>query len=84
MSTQRPDQLAAFVTHARLPYPLLSDQDSRLAAGLLLPTFRTAGVDRFKRLTLLLDPDAIIRAVQFPISDPAGSVDEMLALVRSQ
>ncbi|MFF4123045.1 transcriptional regulator, HxlR family [Microbispora rosea] len=84
VSTQRPDQLAAFVAHARLPYPLLSDQDSRLAAGLLLPTFRTAGVDRFKRLTLLADPDGIIRAVQFPINDPAGSVDEMLALVRGR
>ncbi|WP_203880791.1 winged helix-turn-helix transcriptional regulator [Planotetraspora kaengkrachanensis] len=82
VSTQRPDQLAAFAEHARLPFPLLSDQDSKLAAGLLLPTFRAAGVDRFKRLTLLVDPDAIIRAVQFPISDPAGSVDEMLALVR--
>lgn len=84
VSTQRPDELAAFVTHARLPYPLLSDQDNKLAAGLLLPTFRAAGVDRFKRLTLLVDPDAIIRAVQFPISDPAGSVDEMLTLVRAQ
>jgi DNA-binding HxlR family transcriptional regulator/peroxiredoxin len=84
VSTQRPDQLAAFVAHARLPYPLLSDQDNKLAAGLLLPTFRVAGVDRLKRLTLLVDPDAVIRAVQFPISDPAGSVDEMLALVRSR
>ncbi|MEV1169956.1 winged helix-turn-helix transcriptional regulator [Nonomuraea sp. NPDC049784] len=84
VSTQRPDQLAAFVTHARLPYPLLSDQDSKLAAGLLLPTFRAAGVDRFKRLTLLVDPDAIIRAAQFPIKDPAGSVEEMLTLVRGQ
>ncbi len=84
ISTQRPDQLAAFATHARLPYPLLSDQDSKLAAALLLPTFRVAGVDRFKRLTLLVDPNAIIRAVQFPISDPAGSVDEMLTLVRDQ
>jgi len=82
VSTQRPDQLATFAKYARLPYPLLSDQDGKLAAGLLLPTFRAAGVDRLKRLTLLVDPDAIIRAVQFPISDPAGSVDEMLALVR--
>ncbi|RBQ15110.1 HxlR family transcriptional regulator [Spongiactinospora rosea] len=84
VSTQRPDQLAAFAEYAKLPYPLLSDQDSRLAAGLLLPTFRVAGADRFKRLSLLVDPDAIIRAVQFPISDPAGSVDEMLALVHSR
>lgn len=46
VSTQRPDQLRAFAAHARLPYPLLSDQDGRLAAGLLLPTFRAGGVDR--------------------------------------
>lgn len=78
ISTQRPDQLAAFAYHARLPYPLLSDQNAKLAAGLLLPTFRAAGVDRLKRLTLLADPHATIRAVQFPITDPAGSVEELL------
>jgi DNA-binding HxlR family transcriptional regulator len=82
VSTQRPDQLAAFVAHARLPFPLLSDQDGRLAAGLLLPTFRAGGVERFKRLSLLVDPGAVIRSVQFPISDPAGSVAEMLHQLR--
>jgi DNA-binding HxlR family transcriptional regulator/peroxiredoxin len=82
VSTQRPDQLDAFADHARLPFPLLSDQDGKLAAGLRLPTFRAAGVDRFKRLTLLVDPAATIRAVQFPILDPAGSVAEMLHQVR--
>ncbi|NES13148.1 MULTISPECIES: winged helix-turn-helix transcriptional regulator [Micromonospora] len=82
VSTQRPDQLRAFAAHARLPYPLLSDQDGRLAAGLLLPTFRAGGVDRLKRLTLLVDPRAVVRAVQFPVTDPAGSVDEMLDEVR--
>ncbi|RZU75358.1 HxlR family transcriptional regulator [Micromonospora kangleipakensis] len=84
VSTQRPDQLRAFAEHARLPFPLLSDQDGRLAAGLLLPTFRAGGVDRFKRLSLLLDLDAVVRAVQFPVTDPAGSVDEMLDLVGRQ
>ncbi|MEH0829313.1 MULTISPECIES: winged helix-turn-helix transcriptional regulator [unclassified Micromonospora] len=82
VSTQRPDQLRAFAEYARLPYPLLSDQDGRLAAGLLLPTFRAGGMDRFKRLTLLVDPDAVVRAVQFPVTDPAGSVTEMVELVR--
>jgi DNA-binding HxlR family transcriptional regulator/peroxiredoxin len=82
ISTQRPDQLDAFAAHARLPFPLLSDQDGKLAAGLRLPTFRAAGVDRFKRLTLLADPAATIRAVQYPITDPAASVTEMLDEVR--
>ena len=84
VSTQRPDQLAAFAAHAELPFPLLSDADGRLAAALLLPTFRAAGADRLKRATLLLDPAATVRAVQFPITDPAGSVDEMLRLVRDR
>jgi DNA-binding HxlR family transcriptional regulator/peroxiredoxin len=83
VSMQRPDQLTAFAAHAQLPYPLLSDQDSALAAGLLLPTFRAGGGDHFKRLSLLADPDAVIRAVQFPINDPAGSVAEMLTLLRA-
>lgn len=84
ISTQRPDQLAAFADHAKLPFPLLSDQDDKLAAGLLLPTFRAAGVDRLKRQSLLIDPDGAIRAVQFPITDPADSVAEMLQLVQGR
>lgn len=84
VSTQRPDQLADFVAYAQLPFPLLSDQDGRLAAGLLLPTFRAGGVERFKRLTLLVDSRAVVRAVQFPVTDPAGSVDEMLDLLRDR
>ncbi|MGW4943929.1 winged helix-turn-helix transcriptional regulator [Actinoplanes sp. NPDC004185] len=84
ISTQRPDQLEAFATHAKLPFPLLSDQDVKLAASLRLPTFRAAGVDRFKRLTLLADPTATIRTVQFPITDPAASVTEMLSEARAR
>ncbi|KAB1941983.1 redoxin domain-containing protein [Micromonospora sp. ALFpr18c] len=82
ISTQRPDQLAAFTAYAGLPFPLLSDQDGRFGAGLLLPVFRAGGLTRFKRMTLLVDPGSVVRSVQFPVTDPAGSVDEMLALVR--
>ena len=84
VSTQRPDQLEAFAAHAKLPFQLLSDTDGKLAAGLRLPTFRAAGVDRLKRLTLLADPAATIREVQFPITDPAASVTEMLTATRAR
>lgn len=83
VSTQRPDQLAAFATHAALSYSLLSDADSQLAAALRLPTFRVAGLDRLKRTTLIVDAERTIRAVQFPVTDPAGSVDEALTALRS-
>ncbi|MFI6156826.1 winged helix-turn-helix transcriptional regulator [Kitasatospora sp. NPDC051170] len=83
VSTQRPDQLGAFAEHARLPFPLLSDAALELAAALRLPTFRASGVDRLKRLTLILDAGRTIRGVLYPIPDPAGSVDDALALLDS-
>jgi peroxiredoxin len=74
--------LVGAVTGVRLPFPLLSDQDSRLAGALRLPIFRAAGQHRLKRLTLIVDPDRRVRAVQFPIKDPAASVDEALREVQ--
>jgi DNA-binding HxlR family transcriptional regulator/peroxiredoxin len=81
VSTQRPDQLAAFAEHAALPFPLLSDTELDLAASLRLPTFRAAGFDRLKRLTLVVDAGRVVRGVLFPVTDPAGSVDDAFALV---
>lgn len=83
VSTQRPDQLAAFAEHAGLPFALLSDTDLTMATALRLPTFRAAGVDRLKRLTLVVDRAREVRAVLFPVTDPAGSVDDALAVVSS-
>jgi DNA-binding HxlR family transcriptional regulator/peroxiredoxin len=79
VSTQRPDQLAAFADHHDLPFPLLSDADFRLTTALRLPVFRVAGSDRLKRLTLIVDRSWAIRSVLYPISDPAGSVRDALA-----
>jgi peroxiredoxin len=84
VSTQRPEDQEAFATRQRLPFPLLSDQELRLAAGLRLPTFRAAGSDWLKRGTLLVGSDREIRGVLYPIPDPAGSVDDALALLDRQ
>lgn len=84
VSMQRPDQQAMFAAHARLPFCLLSDQDGRLAAALRLPMFRAAGTDRLKRQSFLIDPGGVIRDVQFPITDPADSVEGMHAALASR
>ena len=84
VSTQRPEDQEAFATRQRLPFPLLSDQELRLAAGLRLPTCRTAGSDWLKRGTLLVGSDREIRGVLYPVPDPAGSVDDALALLDRQ
>lgn len=83
ISSQRTDQQAAFAEHARLPFTLLSDVDLRVGTALRLPAFRVAGTDRYKRQTLLLDRAGTVRHVQMPITDPAGSVTEMLRAVRA-
>ncbi|WP_446666427.1 winged helix-turn-helix transcriptional regulator [Flexivirga sp. B27] len=79
VSTQRADQQKAFADAEKLPFTLLSDPDGRVAAALRLPMFRVAGAERYKRQSLLVDPGGVVRFVQAPIIDPAGSVDEMLS-----
>jgi DNA-binding HxlR family transcriptional regulator/peroxiredoxin len=81
VSTQPPEEQAAFAAKARIPYRLLSDQDLQLAAALRLPTFRAGGRDHLKRLTLIVAADREIRHVLYPIRDPAASVEEVLGLL---
>ncbi|HEY7146449.1 MAG TPA: winged helix-turn-helix transcriptional regulator [Streptosporangiaceae bacterium] len=83
VSTQRPDELSAFAGHARIGFPLLSDTGLTLAMSLRLPTFRAGGTDRLKRLTLVAGRDRAIRGVLYPVADPAGSVDDALALIEA-
>lgn len=82
VSTQRPDELAAFAAFARLPYQLASDGDTLLAARLRLPLFRASGQERYKRQSLLISPGGSIAHTQMPITDPAGSVIDMLETVQ--
>jgi peroxiredoxin len=84
VSTQRPDELHAFAEHAAIGFPLLSDASLELTAALRLPTFRAAGTDRLKRLTLLVDARDVVRGVLYPITDPAASVTDALALIDAQ
>ena len=82
LSMATPRQVKPWARRLQLTYPLLSDVDAELVTALRLPTFHAAGHDHLKRLTLVIDPERVIRAVQFPITDPAGSVREALAAVR--
>jgi peroxiredoxin len=81
VSTQRPEEQAAFAAKARIPYPLLSDQELQLAAAPRLPTFLVAARDNLKRLTLIVGRDRQIRHVLYPIADPVASVEQALALL---
>jgi DNA-binding HxlR family transcriptional regulator/peroxiredoxin len=81
VSTQRSEDQAAFAAKVRISHLLLSDQELQLAAALRLPTFRAAGRDHLKRLTLIVRADREIRHVLYPIADPVTSVDQALAVL---
>ncbi|WP_405145181.1 winged helix-turn-helix transcriptional regulator [Sphaerisporangium sp. NBC_01403] len=76
VSTQRPDEQAAFATAEGITFPLLSDMDLRMAAALRLPTFRAGQALRLKRLILVVDPARVIRHVIYPVLDIPAAVAE--------
>ncbi|MEU4233059.1 winged helix-turn-helix transcriptional regulator [Nonomuraea sp. NPDC026600] len=78
VSTQRPDEQAAFAAAEDIPFPLLSDMDLRLAAALRLPTFRAGQALRLKRLILVVDRLRVIRHVIFPVLDIPAAITEAL------
>jgi DNA-binding HxlR family transcriptional regulator/peroxiredoxin len=82
VSTQRPDEQAAFAAAEAVPYPLLSDVDLHLVAALRLPTFRAAQQLRLKRLILVVDAGRVVRHVRYPVLDIPAAVAEALELAR--
>ncbi|WP_248964300.1 redoxin domain-containing protein [Sphaerisporangium perillae] len=76
VSTQRPDEQAAFAAAEGITFPLLSDMDLRFAAALRLPTFRAGQGVRLKRLILVVDPARMIRHVIYPVIDIPAAVGE--------
>ena len=69
--------------HARLhlPFHLLSDEDLALKSSLRLPTFSAAGMELYRRLTLVAQ-DRKIEKVFYPVFPPDRSADEVLEWLR--
>jgi peroxiredoxin len=64
-----------------LPFPMLSDPGLQLAAALGLPTFQTAGLELYQRLTLVVQ-DGRVEHVFYPVFPPDGHAAEVLAWLR--
>lgn len=64
-----------------LPFQLLSDSGLTLKRVLRLPTFTVAGMELFKRLTLV-SVDGRIEKVFYPVFPPDRNADDVLAWLR--
>ena len=78
LSTQSTAYQREAAERLHLPFPLLSDEDTRLAAApLRLPTFEAGGT-RYKRLTLVI-ADGRVEHVFYPAFPPDTHASEVLA-----
>ena len=78
LSTQSTADQAEAAERLHLPFPLLSDEDTLLAAApLRLPTFEAGGT-RYRRLTLVI-ADGRIEHVFYPVFPPDTHASEVLA-----
>lgn len=61
-----------------LPFELLSDGSLSLKSALSLPTFSVAGMELYKRLTLIAKDGRIVK-VFYPVFPPDKNIDEVLS-----
>jgi len=66
-----------------LPFELLSDTDFLLKQKLSLPTFSVEGIERYKRLTLIIQ-DNVIKKVFYPVFPPDKNAEDVLNWFENQ
>jgi peroxiredoxin len=82
VSTQPTDYQREAVERLRLPFPLLSDVDLRLAVALRFPTFEAGGQAALKRLTLVVR-DRPVEKVFYPVFAADGHAEEVLDWIQA-
>ncbi len=80
VSGQSLDEQYTFADRNRLPFALASDAAGQLSEALRLPTFKAGDQMFLKRLTLIVETDAIIRAV-YPVHPPDRDAEHSLGLM---
>ena len=82
LSTQDTAYQREAVERLHLPFPVLSDQNLKLARAIKLPTFTTSGMTLLKRMALIID-DGVITKVFYPVFPPDKNAEEVVAWLRS-
>jgi peroxiredoxin len=83
LSAQSADEQAEFASREHIPFPLLSDPELELAAAVRLPTFEVEGMALYRRLTLIAEGEAIVKAF-YPVFPPNRDAASVLAWLRAR
>ena len=81
LSTQSTDYQREARDRLHLPFQLLSDSGLRLKQLLRLPTFVAAGMELYRRVTLIAEGGRI-RKVFYPVFPPDRNADDVVAWLR--
>ncbi|MEM7114314.1 MAG: peroxiredoxin [Chloroflexota bacterium] len=82
LSVQDTDYQNEAKSRLHLPFQLLSDETMQLKATLSLPTMVVAGMELYKRLTMIVENGCIVK-VFYPVFPPDKNVDDVLAWLRT-
>jgi peroxiredoxin len=83
LSTQNSQYQREAADRLKLPFPILSDAELKLARSLNLPTFDIAGMTLHKRMALVID-DGVISKVFYPVFPPDKNAEEVIAWLRAR
>jgi peroxiredoxin len=78
LSAQSLDEQIEFAERNGMPFPVVSDERLELAAALGLPTFGTAGLRLYKRVTLIAERGTIAK-VFYPVFPPDRNAADVVA-----
>jgi peroxiredoxin len=82
LSTQDSEYQREAAVRLKLPFPVLSDAELKLARAINLPTFDIAGMTLHKRMALMID-DGVISKVFYPVFPPDKNAEEVIAWLRA-
>ena len=83
LSAQPLEEQREFAARERMPYPLVNDSGLLLAEAPGLPTFETAGMRLYKRLTMVVRAGHIEK-VFYPVFPPDSHAAEALGWLRDE
>jgi peroxiredoxin len=81
LSSQTHEAQVEAARRLHLPYELVSDPEMVLARELSLPIFQVAGMNSYKRLTLVVVRGSIVK-VFYPVFPPQLNAEEVLTWLR--
>lgn len=81
LSCQSSDYQNEAKARLHLPFQLLSDEALTLKSALNLPMMHVAGMELYKRLTLIVQDGKIIKTF-YPVFPPDKNIDDVLAWLR--